>query len=120
MADRTRKLTVAPPPPAPIRITTRTGDIGQYGLPATVTKSERTLIEDAITAVTSTDAPTEMARLDLYLSELEARGLKTYIQEIRAARETLHKVIRAGGDWKMLMNQSSEHWVLNPMLMKLS
>ena len=120
MADRQRKNTLVPPQPAPIRISTRTGDIGEYGLPATVTKDERKLIAEALTAVSTAEAPTEMAKLDLYLTELENRGLNAYSNEIRAARQTLHMGIRAGGEWKALMTQPSEHWVSNPMLMRLS
>ncbi len=120
MADRNRKHTIVPAPPAAIRISTRTGDLGEYGLPASVTKTERKLIADAITAVTLAETPTKMEKLDLYLTELETRGLIAYVTEIRAARETLHTVMRAGGEWKALMTQSEEHWVLNPMLMRLS
>lgn len=126
MANRQRRHTIAPPPqaaPAPppaIRISTRTTDIGGYGMPSYVTKQERQLIADAIKAVIEVDAPTEMAKLDLYLIELQTRGLEAYMKEIKAARETLHTVMRSGGEWKALMTQSEGHWVLHPMLMRLS
>lgn len=122
MADRKRKNTIAPSPPKlpSLRISTRTGEVFQYALPPSVTNAERQLITEALEAVSKTTSSTEMDRLDLYLSELDSRGLSAYRKEIEAARRTLHQVIRAGGEWKTLMKQSGDHWVLTPMLMKLS